>query len=225
MASSFPRKPAAASLLPFQNPREPIRVAIVEDDENDCLMMRRRLEQSQEFVCAGVYGSAKDALEGIPKVRPQVVLMDIRLPGMSGIECAWRLKLVLPGVAVIFVTGLFDSVTMTAAFKAGGDGYLAKPFSIAQLLVALRSAILQRKEKRPKRKNASARKTLSLTQREKAVMDGMAAGLLYKEMAEQLKCSHAVIKKLQHSAFHKLGVTKNTEAVRRWLGRDSHEAE
>src|SRR6266545_8429592 len=98
MASYFPRKPAFATVLSAQNPKEPIRVALVEDDENDRRVMRRMLEQSQEFAVAGVCRSALEALEEIPKTQPQVVLMDIRLAGMSGIECARRLKDVLPGV-------------------------------------------------------------------------------------------------------------------------------
>ena len=96
MASYLPRKSAAPSFLPSPNPKDPIRVAIVEDDEKDQRMMRRMLDQSREFACAGVYGSANEALEQIPKVRPQIVLMDIRLPGMCGIECARRLKAALP---------------------------------------------------------------------------------------------------------------------------------
>ncbi len=217
MASSFPCKPAVATVPSGRNPRVPICVALVEDDEDDCRLMRRMLEQSQEVVCAGAYRSGIEALEEIPNIDPQVVLMDIRLAGMSGIECARRLKDVLPGVLVIFVSGLFDAVTTTEALKAGGDDYLVKPLSIAQLLVTIRIGLWRRKGDGPKSKNDSARQTPSLTQREKAVMESLVSGLLYKEMAEQLKCSHAVIKKLQHSAFLKLGVTKNTDAVRCWL--------
>ena len=119
---------------------------------------------------------------------------------------------------VIFVTGLFDTATMSKAFQVSREGHLSKPFSTTQFLWTLRSAVWQRKRNALKSGNASARQLLALTPREKAVMDGLASGLLYKELAEQLHSSLAVIKKLQHSAYHKLKVTKNTEAVRRWLG-------
>jgi DNA-binding NarL/FixJ family response regulator len=224
MASSFHSQPAA-TFFSSPNPGEQFRVSIVEDDKNDCRIMSRMVEQSQEFTSAGVYHSAKEALEAIPKAHPHVVLMDIRIPGMSGIECARRLRAGLPSVVVIFITGLSDAGTMTEAFKAGGGGYLAKPFSIAQFLATLRFAVWQRAAKTPKSQNTSACRIPSLNPREKAVMDGLSSGLLYKEMAEQLKCSLAVIKKLQHSAFLKLGVTKNTEAVRCWLRDSPHEVE
>src|SRR6266496_2733400 len=84
----------------------PFRVVIVDDDQNDRRMMRQDLEKTREFVCVGAYGSAYEALAEIPKVRPQVVLMDIRMPGMDGHECSRRLKVIMVQLKIIVVTGL-----------------------------------------------------------------------------------------------------------------------
>jgi len=146
MATSFyPGNFAAPGFRTCQNLMDRIPVSIVEVDENDRRVMGRMLEQSQEFATAGVYGSASEALEEIPKVHSEVVLMDIRLPGMSGIECAKRLKAAYPDLVVIFVAGLCDVLTMTEALEAGGDSYLAKPLSITQFLATLRFVVWQRK--------------------------------------------------------------------------------
>ncbi len=112
-------------------PKELIEICTVDDDERDLLMMARTLEKSGEFACVGAYRCADEALDCVPKLGPQVVLMDVRMPGMSGIECARRLKSLLPGLLVIFVTGLFDAATLTEASQAGGDDYLLLNATIA----------------------------------------------------------------------------------------------
>src|SRR6266511_2215886 len=124
-------------------PKELIEICTVDDDERDLLMMARTLEKSGEFACVGAYRCADEALDGVPKVAPQVVLMDVRMPGMSGIECARRLKSMLPGLLVIFVTGLFDAATMTEASQVGDD-YLLKPLAIAQCLTTIGFALKRR---------------------------------------------------------------------------------
>jgi DNA-binding NarL/FixJ family response regulator len=116
----------------------PFRVVIVDDDQNDRRMMRQDLEKTREFVCVGAYGSAKEALAEIPKVRPHVVLMDIRMPAMDGHECTRRLKAVSPRLKIIIVTGLLDINTMNKSMQAGADGYLIKPIAEAQYLAMLK---------------------------------------------------------------------------------------
>jgi DNA-binding NarL/FixJ family response regulator len=116
-------------------------LAIVDDDESDREVMSRTLGKSGKFHITGLYGSADEALREIPRVRPEVVLMDIRMPGISGIECALRLRAVLPGLVVIFVTGVSDAAATREASKVGGDGFLVKPLEIAQCLATVRFAI------------------------------------------------------------------------------------
>src|SRR5207247_5014098 len=106
-----------------------IQVGIVEDVENDRHMIRRAVEKSGEFVCVGAYRSANEALAEIPKVRPQVVLMDVRMPGMDGNECAERLKVVMPQLKIISITVLLDLDCVNHSLQAGAHGYLTKPVS------------------------------------------------------------------------------------------------
>lgn len=194
-------------------PKELIKVCIVDDDKWDLLMMGRTLEKSGEFACVGAYLCADQALDGVPKVVPQVVLMDVRMPGMSGIECARRLKSLLPGLLVIFVTGLFDAATMTAASQAGGDDYLLKPLVIAQCLVTIGFALKRRCATGGKAQSGWTPPLPQLTERETAVMDGLASGLLYKEIAEKLQTTRGVVHNIQHRIFSKWRVANRSEAI------------
>src|SRR6266498_1222152 len=198
-------------------PKELIEICTVDDDERDLLMMARTLEKSGAFACVGAYRCADEALDCVPKVGPQVVLMDIRMPGMSGIECARRLKSLLPGLLVIFVTGLFDAATMTEASQAGGDDYLLKPLVIAQCLATIRFAIARRRLNGAYAQTRLARPLPLLNGREVAVIEKLAEGLLYKEIEGKLEISGSALKKIQHRMFAKLGVGNRTEAVIRWL--------
>lgn len=195
-------------------PKELIKVCVVDDDERDVLMTSRTLEKSGELTFAGAYRCADEALDGIPKVGPQVVLMDVRMPGMSGIECARRLKSLRSGLLVIFVTGLFDDTTMTAASEAGGDDYLVKPLVIAQCLTTIRFALARRGLNGASAQTHAARQLSSLNSRETAVKENLAAGLLYKEIADKLQTTEAVVHKLQHSIFCKWKVGNRSEAIR-----------
>src|SRR6185503_11030432 len=96
--------------------------------------MRHALGKSVEFVCVGEYGSANEALAEFPKLLPHVVLMDIRMPVMSGIECTRRLKCIVPRLIVIMVSGLHHDDAFAQAMEAGADDYLAKPVSASQFL-------------------------------------------------------------------------------------------
>src|SRR5713226_2002368 len=123
---SLPDKREAFCSLPPAR-EEPIKVAIVDDDGRARWFVRRILEQSGEFSCAGCYASGEAAIREVPKISPKVVLMEVRMPGISGIECTRRLKAMLPGLIVVLVSRLLDSQTMSKALQAGGDGYLTKP--------------------------------------------------------------------------------------------------
>jgi len=194
-------------------PKELIEICTVDDDERDLLMMARTLEKSGEFACVGAYRCADEALDCVPKVGPQVVLMDIRMPGMCGIECARRLKSLLPGLLVIFVTGLFDAATMTEASQAGGDDYLLKPLAIAQCLTTIGFALKRRCAAGEKAQTGWARPASPLTERETAVMDDLASGLLYKEIAEKLQTTRGVVHNIQHRIFSKWRVANRSEAI------------
>ena len=194
-------------------PKHPIRVAIVEDDENDLFLIGQALKKSGAFVCVGQYRSGSEALAEIPKVRPEAVLMDIRMAGIDGIECARRLKNLLPKLVVIFVTGLQDGSMLREAVQAGGDDYLLKPLASQQCMVTICFTVERRHTNNAQTHTGSARGVLLLTERESAVMQGLASGLLYKEIAEKLHTSEAMVHKLQHRIYRKMHVGNRSEAI------------
>jgi len=195
------------------DPKYPIKVSLVADNGKARLAMLQALESSADFVCAGVYRSGEEALQGMPGASPQVVLIDLRLPVMSGIECVRRLKDLLPGLAVIFVEDLLGAVTMREAFLAGGDDYLVHPLVFAQCLATIRFAAERRRGNGGMTYTGSARGLAQLDSREIAILESLQAGLLYKEIAPGLGLSESMLKKVQHNLFIKLGVENRTEAV------------
>ena len=195
------------------DPKYPIKVSIVADNEKARLAMRQALESSADFVCAGAYRSGEEALQGMPGASPQVVLIDLRLPVMSGVECVRRLKDLLPGLVVIFLDDLLGAATMREAFQAGGDDYLVKPLVFAQCLATIRFAAERRRGNGGRTSTGSARGLPQLDSREIALLENLQAGLLYKEIAPKLGLSESMLKKVQHNLFIKLGVENRTEAV------------
>jgi DNA-binding NarL/FixJ family response regulator len=133
-----------------------ISVSIVEDDSDVRTTLARLIHGSPGYRCVSQHGSGEVALQEIPKVRPDVVLMDINLPGMSGVECVRKLKQLLPATQVMMLTAYEDTDNIFNALKAGANGYLLKRTPRAELLEAIRdvhrggspmSAHIARKEK------------------------------------------------------------------------------
>ena len=130
---------------PLAVPLGKVAVAIVEDDERFRFYLQEILGQSRKFKCVGSYSSGEEALIGIPQSGAQVVVMDVKLPGMSGTESTRRLKSLLPHLTIVMITGLDDPRTINLARECGADGFLAKPFTAGQLLVALSFCSLRSK--------------------------------------------------------------------------------
>ena len=161
-------------------------------------------------MCAGLYAAGSEALSEIPLVIPDVVLMDIRMPGISRIECMRRLKGKLPGLVVILVSGLQDRQTISAAWEAGGDGYLTKPFSVAQCLATITFAFRRR---RPMTQSGASLALPVFNQREDVVMECLAHGLPNKQIADKLGWSLQVVEYVIRRIYGKLGVLNRVEAV------------
>jgi DNA-binding NarL/FixJ family response regulator len=192
-----------------------IHVAIVDDDEDMHLLVRETVSATEEFSFAGGFSNTTKALAELPCLDPDVVLMDIRMPGIDGIEFTKRLKQVLPRMKIIIVTSAHDSRSIDDAFRAGADRYIIKPLKPEQCLATLKFALVpQRKRKRLKRLNESA---TILTPRERDVMSLLAQGFLYKEIADALGKSYSAVHKHQHNIFKKLRVNNRSEAIRKWL--------
>jgi len=202
-----------------------VGVAIVDDEEDLHVLVRDILDQTREFHWVGSYSNAEAALTGIPQSGAQVVLIDIKMPGMSGIECARRLKALLPHLVIVMVTGFADPRTINLARANGADEFLAKPFSSGQCLAALLFCLQRAKSKvaepppsspngkRPRHRGFGGR---SLTARENNLMENMAEGRPYKEIAARTGVSESAVHHMVTRIFRKLGATNKTEAIRKW---------
>jgi DNA-binding NarL/FixJ family response regulator len=207
----------------------PITVSIVEDNDQLRGTLARVISRAEGFLCQAQYPSAEAALEALPKEKPQVVLMDINLPGMNGVECVRQLKQILPATQVVMLTVYEDTENIFNALAAGAAGYLLKRTTSAELLAAIRevsqggspmTAHIARKVVQSfQRAPASTENTEDLSPREKEVLDCLAQGFLYKEIADKLGISYETVHTYIRRIYEKLQVRTRTEAVAKFLRR------
>ena len=208
----------------------PITVSIVEDNEQVRNTLARLLNRADGFRCLSQYANAESALEGLPNDRPDVVLMDINLPGMNGVECVRQLKQTAPGIQVIMLTAYEDTENIFNALAAGASGYLLKRTPRAELLTALQEVIrggspmtthiarivvqsFQKSQPAPQPPEGN------LSAREQEVLDCLSQGFLYKEIAEKLGISYETVHTYIRRIYEKLQVRTRTEAVAKFLRR------
>ena len=206
-----------------------ITVSIVEDNPQLRATLARVISRAEGFHCVSHYASAEEALQGLPGDRPNVVLMDINLPGMNGVECVRQLKPVLPTVQIVMLTAYEDTENIFNSLTAGASGYLLKRTSSSELLAALRevqqggspmTAHIARKVVQSFQKTGpSPQPTENLSQREQEVLDCLAEGFLYKEIAEKLGISYETVHTYIRRIYEKLQVRTRTEAVAKFLRR------
>ena len=215
--------------------KEPITdVAIVEDNAALGNGLRKIVESASDFRCVGVWTSAEDALKKIDAFRPQVVLMDINLPGMSGIEATARIKQHLPEMQVIMVTVYRDHDQIFAALKAGASGYLLKRSTPEEVRQAIRdvrsggapmSAEIARRVveafHQPVKTPGSAAEDVKLSKRETEILELLTKGLANKEIADRLAISVETVRVHLRRVYEKLHVHSRTEAAMKF--RDSKE--
>jgi len=207
----------------------PITVSIVEDNDQLRGTLARVIGRADGFVCLSQYATAEAALEAIPSGKPNVVLMDINLPGMNGVECVRRLKQVVPETQVMMLTVYEDTDNIFNALAAGASGYLLKRTPRAELLDAIREVyrggspmtthIARKVVQSFQRSAASAQATEDLSPREKEVLDFLAQGFLYKEIADKLGISYETVHTYVRRIYEKLQVRTRTEAVAKFLKR------
>jgi DNA-binding NarL/FixJ family response regulator len=204
-----------------------ITVAVVEDDA----MVRRSLvgilKRGPGVICVGEFGNAEEALREIPPLQPKVVLMDINLPVMDGVHCVRRLSELAPKIQVLMLTVFDDTDSIFNSLAAGASGYLLKPISTAQLLSAVRdvyaggapmtSDIARKVVQTFKQPAPTSGETESLSPREQEVLDFLAKGYLYKEIAEQLDISYGTVHTYIERIFKKLHVRSRAQAVAKYL--------
>jgi DNA-binding NarL/FixJ family response regulator len=208
----------------------PITISIVEDNEQLRATLARLLNRAEGFECISQYANAEAALEGLPKDRPQVVLMDINLPGINGVECVRNLKKIAPEIAAVMLTAYEDTENIFNALAAGATGYLLKRAPRAELLEAIRevhrggspmTTHIARKVVQSFLKAAPAPTPpgATLSAREQEVLDHLSQGLLYKEIAEKMGISYETVHTYIRRIYEKLQVRTRTEAVAKFLKR------
>ena len=209
----------------------PITVSIVEDQEALRNTVARVLNRAEGFKCISHFGSAEDALKDIPKNPPEVVLMDINLPGLNGVECVRQLKEKLPKLLIMMLTVYEDTENIFNALAAGASGYMLKRTPRAELLEAIKevrrggspmTTHIARLVVQSFQKPVSAPDPAieNLSPREQEVLDCLAQGLIYKEIADKLGVSYETVHTYIRRIYEKLQVRTRTEAVARFLKRD-----
>jgi DNA-binding NarL/FixJ family response regulator len=204
-----------------------ITVSIVEDNEKLRGTLARVLDRAEGFSCLSQYGSAEDALKGLPNVKPDVVLMDINLPGINGVECVRQLKKILPQIQIMMLTVYEDTENIFHALSAGASGYLLKRTSTAELLEAIgevhrggspMTTHIARKVVLSFQRNAPAQPPENnLSEREHQVLTLLSQGLMYKEIADKLQISYETVHTYIRRIYEKLQVRTRTEAVAKFL--------
>ncbi len=228
------KRPAISEQIPAIAPEESgvaaqrITIGIVEDDSRIRWGLTTILEEEPDFECVGEFASAEEALVYLPKLKPKVVLMDVNLPGMNGIECVQQLTAQENPPQVIMLTVRQDSEIIFDSLAAGACGYLLKPPSASQLVNAVRdvfaggapmtASIARRVAQSFKKVRVKSPETESLSPREVQVLELLAKGFAYKEVASDLSISYSTVQRHIESIYRKLHVHSRTHAVTKFLG-------
>lgn len=222
-------RPRVAEYMAREDERRELRVSIVEDDSEIRTHLAQLIAKAKGFSLVSGHPNAVEAIPIIVREQPDVVLMDLNLPGMNGIECARTLKQKLPGLQILVLTVYEDSEMIFESLKAGASGYLLKRTPVPKLLEAIReihqggspmSSHIARKVVQFFNENKERSPQIGkLTERERAVLELLSRGQLYKEIADSLNMSLDTVRKHLQSTYHKLHVHTRTEAVVKYLGR------
>ncbi|MCC7401123.1 MAG: response regulator transcription factor [Chitinophagaceae bacterium] len=206
-----------------------ISLIIVEDLEEVRDGLKNFIGLSSDFKVLDTFQTAEEALIEIPRLKPDIVIMDINLPGMSGIECIRLIKNKTPATQFMMFTVYENDEKVFEALKAGASGYLLKSTGLVQLIESLKelhnggspmSANIARKLVNVFQKNETNLPEIeTLTFRENEMLQMLAKGLLYKEIADKMNISINTVKQHIHNIYEKLHVQNRTEAINKALGK------
>jgi len=213
-----------------------ITVCIVDDNKDIRSALEQIIFMSEGYKMLGSFPSAEEAIEKIPALKPMVVLMDINLGGMSGIECVRRIKPVNPDILYMMCTVYEEDEKIFEALRAGASGYILKKTAPGKLLDAIKelseggapmsSQIARKvvaafsKAKPMSSEEASAADDIgALSNREKEILELLSKGMLYKEIANNLYISPETVRKHVYHIYEKLHVNNRVEAVNKYFGR------
>jgi DNA-binding NarL/FixJ family response regulator len=205
----------------------PITVSIVDDQTELRQFIAEYLNHSRGYQCVSSYASAEEALQRLAEEHPDVVLMDIKMAGMSGIQCVEKLKTIAPRMQILMLTVYEDSELIFQALAAGASGYLLKRSPPAKLLDAIAevlaggspmsSAIARKVVQYFQARQSRKLEREGLSPREKEVVEALAQGDTYKEIADRLNISIPTVRTYIQRIYEKLHVHSRTEAVAKYL--------
>lgn len=205
----------------------PISVSIVEDDISTRTSLAALLSSAPTLRCMATYATGEKAIAGIPLEKPDVALVDINLPGMSGIECVAKLKAKLPALHVMMLTTYEDSDLIFDSLRAGANGYLLKNMPPDELIAAVAEVqaggapmsmqVARKVVQHFHRAQTSADEVEKLSPREYEILGLLAKGKLYKEIADQLGITLGTVRTHQRRIYEKLHVQSRTEAAVKFL--------
>ena len=206
----------------------PITIVLVEDDYKTRKNLEELLRGESRVRCVGIYPNGEAAVAEIPALKPEVALVDINLPGMSGIECVARLKKMLPKLQVLMLTKYEESDLIFSSLRAGASGYLLKKMLTVELVSAIEQVyaggapmtmqIARKVVEYHNQLKPPAADLEKLTPREHEVLALLANGYLYKEISTQLGISLHTFRSHQRAIYEKLHVHSRTEATIKYLG-------
>jgi DNA-binding NarL/FixJ family response regulator len=204
-----------------------IKVAIVDDDEGIRSSLSALIERAAGFKLLRAFASSESALKEIPKLEPDVVIMDINLPGMKGYECVRQLKAAKPAVQFLMLTVYEDSDSLFNSLRAGASGYLLKRTASARLLEAIRDVYEGGSPMTPQlarrvvqffsKPTDEASPLAKLTPAEREFLDQLAKGYAYKEIADRMNISIDSVRSYVRTVYEKMHVHSRTEAVVKYL--------
>lgn len=205
-----------------------IKVAIVEDDKELMNGICAALSSGNEIELTGAFGNAEDFLAAAEKLKPEITLMDIGLPKLSGIECMKQLKPRFPEMQFLMWTTFEDDEKIFDALKAGASGYILKSATTGQLIQALidlhkggspMSSSIARKVIASFHAPEIKRSGFNLTNRENEILEFLAKGYRYKEIAEKLHVGLETVRSHVHHIYEKLQVSSRTDALNKVFNR------
>ena len=206
-----------------------ISIAIVEDLDVVRNGLKDFISLSTDFLVIGSFKTGEEAVQKLPEIKPDIVIMDINLPGMNGIECIRQVKDKSPATQFMMFTVYENDDKVFEALKAGASGYLLKNTGLLQIAESIKelheggspmSANIARKMVNLFRDNDKKNPFLDLlSNREKEILQLLAKGLLYKEIAEQLHITTGTVRIHIHNIYEKLHVQNRTEAINKAFGK------
>jgi DNA-binding NarL/FixJ family response regulator len=207
-----------------------ITVSIVEDEPKTRENLILLLGEAKGLKCLSAYATGEEALRGIPVVKPEVALVDINLPGVSGIDCVAKLKSKMPELLVIMLTTYEQHDLIFKSLRAGASGYLIKNMPPEELIEAFElvhagGAPMSMQIARTvvdyfHKTQKSASEIEKLTQREQEILSLLAKGLLYKEIAGDLGIAFHTVRAHIRNIYEKLHIQSRAQAVKKFFERE-----